>query len=210
MPVPRVLLSAKLSGSAGPASRLCKGRLPPSPAPPGSGCPQLHRPAATGTAAKVSHLRLNQQRRTPRARLSRGSTSPERLARCVTLGAGMRLRGAIRVSSARKDRRHAQRDHSNLPRSRASKCVATRAQPVPGVQDVARRSALAPMCSRSSITGEPPRDRGLHDDEMGQPHEQEVRSSSPAASLVAPGELIANGRIHKSKLNPSRTRKCWP
>ncbi|MBA3619255.1 MAG: tyrosine-type recombinase/integrase [Acidothermales bacterium] len=30
--------------------------LPPSPAPPGSGCPQLHRPATTGSAAKVSHL----------------------------------------------------------------------------------------------------------------------------------------------------------
>jgi integrase len=27
--------------------------LPPSPAPPGSGCPRLHRPVATGTAAKV-------------------------------------------------------------------------------------------------------------------------------------------------------------
>ncbi|MGH3569065.1 MAG: hypothetical protein ACRDRH_24190 [Pseudonocardia sp.] len=35
------------------------GLLPPSPAPPGSGCPQLHRPAATGSAAKVSHLRHN-------------------------------------------------------------------------------------------------------------------------------------------------------
>ena len=27
---------------------LCRGRLPPIPAPPGAGCPQLHRPAATG------------------------------------------------------------------------------------------------------------------------------------------------------------------
>jgi len=35
------------------------GLLPPSPAPPGSGCPQLHRPAATGTAVKVSHLHSN-------------------------------------------------------------------------------------------------------------------------------------------------------
>ena len=34
------------SGSTEP-SRLCQGRLPPSPAPPRSGCPQLHRPAAT-------------------------------------------------------------------------------------------------------------------------------------------------------------------
>jgi hypothetical protein len=35
------------------------GLLPPSPAPPGSGCPQLHRPAATGSATSVSHLRSN-------------------------------------------------------------------------------------------------------------------------------------------------------
>jgi integrase len=35
------------------------GLLPPSPAPPGSGCPQLHRPAATRSAAKVSHLHSN-------------------------------------------------------------------------------------------------------------------------------------------------------
>ena len=35
------------------------GLLPPAPAPPGSGCPQLHRPAATGSAAKVSHLPSN-------------------------------------------------------------------------------------------------------------------------------------------------------
>jgi len=35
-----------LSGSAS-TSRLCQGRLPPSPALPGSGCPQLHQAAAT-------------------------------------------------------------------------------------------------------------------------------------------------------------------
>jgi hypothetical protein len=35
------------------------GLLPPSPASPGSDCPQLHRPAATGSAAKVSHLHSN-------------------------------------------------------------------------------------------------------------------------------------------------------
>ncbi|MFC5830057.1 tyrosine-type recombinase/integrase [Nonomuraea insulae] len=35
------------------------GLLPPSPASPGSSCPQLHRPAATGSAAKVSHLHSN-------------------------------------------------------------------------------------------------------------------------------------------------------
>lgn len=35
------------------------GLLPPTPASPGSGCPQLHRPAATGSAAKVSHLHSN-------------------------------------------------------------------------------------------------------------------------------------------------------
>ena len=35
------------------------GLLPPSPASPGSGCPQLHRLAATRSAAKVSHLHSN-------------------------------------------------------------------------------------------------------------------------------------------------------
>jgi hypothetical protein len=37
-------------------------RSPPIPSPHGSGCPQLNRPAATGSAAKVSHLLSNQQR----------------------------------------------------------------------------------------------------------------------------------------------------
>ena len=49
--VPHVRLSVLLagpgpSGSAGP-SRRCQGCFPPSPASPGSGCPQLHRTAAT-------------------------------------------------------------------------------------------------------------------------------------------------------------------
>jgi hypothetical protein len=40
------------------------GLLPPSPTPPGSGCPQLRCPAATRSTAKVSHLHSNQQRLT--------------------------------------------------------------------------------------------------------------------------------------------------
>jgi hypothetical protein len=51
-PVPRVLLSATLAGPAPSGSTghvpALSGLLPPSPAPPRSGCPQLHRPAATG------------------------------------------------------------------------------------------------------------------------------------------------------------------
>jgi hypothetical protein len=40
---------------------------------------------------------------------------------------------------------------------------------------------LAPMHSRSwsfgvAVTGDPPRDRGLHDDEMREPHKQEAKS----------------------------------
>jgi hypothetical protein len=70
-PVPRVRLSIPLAGPAPSGStetsRLCQGRLPPSPAPPGSGCPQLHPPAATGKAAKVSHLHSNHQRLTAQA-----------------------------------------------------------------------------------------------------------------------------------------------
>ena len=41
------------SGSPG-TSRRCRGRLPPSPAFPGSGCPQLHRTAATARRRRSS------------------------------------------------------------------------------------------------------------------------------------------------------------
>ena len=51
-PVPHVYLSATLATPASSGSTdtpwLCRGRLPPIPAPPKTGCPQLHRPAATG------------------------------------------------------------------------------------------------------------------------------------------------------------------
>ena len=50
--VSRVCLSATLATPASSGSTdtpwLCRGRLPPIPAPPETGCPQLHRPAATG------------------------------------------------------------------------------------------------------------------------------------------------------------------
>jgi hypothetical protein len=42
--------------------------LPPSPAPPGSGCPQLHRPAARGSAAKAFSPPLDPQRLTAHPR----------------------------------------------------------------------------------------------------------------------------------------------
>jgi hypothetical protein len=65
--VPHVRLSVSLagpgpSGSAGP-SRRCQDCFPPSAASPASGCPQLHRPAATG------------QRRCPFTTTRFGSTS---------------------------------------------------------------------------------------------------------------------------------------
>src|SRR4051795_6980194 len=61
--VPCVLLPVTLagpgpSGSAGPF-RLCQGCSHPRPAPSGAGCPQLHRPATTGSAVVVSHLHSN-------------------------------------------------------------------------------------------------------------------------------------------------------
>src|SRR5918998_1009682 len=43
------------SGSTDP-SRRCRGRLPPSPAFPGSGCPQLLSDRCAGPTVKVSHL----------------------------------------------------------------------------------------------------------------------------------------------------------
>jgi hypothetical protein len=65
-PVPHVhrpvlLAGPRPSGSAGP-SRRCRGCLPPSPASPGSGCPQLQPPCCDKAAAKVSHLHSIPQR----------------------------------------------------------------------------------------------------------------------------------------------------
>jgi hypothetical protein len=62
-PVPRVLLFVTLTGPAPSGSAghvpVSSGLLPPSPASPGSGCPQLHLLATTRQAAKVSHLHSN-------------------------------------------------------------------------------------------------------------------------------------------------------
>ena len=70
--VPRVHLSAMLtgptpSGSAGVPA--LSGLLPPSTALPGSGCPQLHRPAATGRRRRsLTSTRINSaSRRNPKS-----------------------------------------------------------------------------------------------------------------------------------------------
>ena len=64
--VPRVLLFVTLAGptpsGSASASRLCQGCSHPLRHLPEHGCPQLHRPATTGTATKVSHLHSNRQR----------------------------------------------------------------------------------------------------------------------------------------------------
>jgi hypothetical protein len=62
---PHVHLSVSLagsgpSGSADPSQR-CKGCLPPSPAPPGSGCPPLQPSRYDDQAMKDSHLHPEQQ-----------------------------------------------------------------------------------------------------------------------------------------------------
>lgn len=49
------------SGSTDP-SRRCRGCFPPSPAIPGSGCPQFHPARCDGPKAQVSHLRSIKQR----------------------------------------------------------------------------------------------------------------------------------------------------
>ncbi len=57
--VPRVCLSISLarpaSSGSTDTSRLCQGRLPPSPAPPRSGCPQPRSPCCDRVTMKVSH-----------------------------------------------------------------------------------------------------------------------------------------------------------
>src|SRR5689334_25260137 len=51
---------------------------------PGSGCPQLRRPAATGTAAKVFHLHSNRQRLT--AHVDRGLAAGLAVSGCCFAG----------------------------------------------------------------------------------------------------------------------------
>lgn len=67
-PVPLVYLSVSLTGPAPSGgtdtSRLCGGRLPPFPAPPGSGCPPASPLCCDRTAAEASHLHSINQRLT--------------------------------------------------------------------------------------------------------------------------------------------------
>ena len=73
------------------------GLLPPSPAPPGSGCPQLHRPAATGSAAKVSHLPSTHSASRRTHDLRHTAASPM-LAQGVTPRVVMEIRGHSQIS----------------------------------------------------------------------------------------------------------------
>ena len=70
--VPRVYLSVTLATPASSGSTdtswLCRGRLPPIPAPPETGCPQLRSPAATGTTMQVFHLHSINKRLTAHRR----------------------------------------------------------------------------------------------------------------------------------------------
>jgi hypothetical protein len=66
--VPRVCLSISLARPAPSGStdtpRLCQGRLPPSPVPPRSGCPQLRSPCCDRETVQVSHLHSTNKRLT--------------------------------------------------------------------------------------------------------------------------------------------------
>jgi hypothetical protein len=84
------------------------GLLPPSPASPGSGCPQLQRPAATGqggvlspppgTRRLVAHPNDTTERRTRRSRRERGTA-------CPYLSTGVPCRGrTIVVVAVRVDK----------------------------------------------------------------------------------------------------------
>jgi hypothetical protein len=73
------------------------GLLPPSPAPPGSGCPQLRRPAATGTAVKVSHLHSNHS-------ASRRTHDLRHLAATLALAAGVEMK-VVSAHAAPQDAR---------------------------------------------------------------------------------------------------------
>jgi hypothetical protein len=97
--VPRVCLSVTLatpasSGSAD-TSWLCRGRLPPVPAPPETGCPQLRSPAATGTTVQVFHLHSINKRLTAHRRIDAGARRAARGTggRCIFADLEPGLRG---------------------------------------------------------------------------------------------------------------------
>ena len=106
-PVPRVLLSATLAGPAPSGSTghvpALSGLLPPSPAPPRSGCPQLHRPAAT--------------RRRRRSLTSTRTTAP-RCAGWRSLAPQLLIRRYLHRVQRRPDRFAAWDDHLPLVRTR--------------------------------------------------------------------------------------------
>ena len=53
---PLVLLAEPAPSGSADTSRHCRGCFPPSPAPPGSGCPQLHQTAATAQRCRSHTL----------------------------------------------------------------------------------------------------------------------------------------------------------
>src|SRR4029453_18593684 len=68
--------------------RLCQGRLPPSPAPPGPGCPQLQRPATT-------------ERRRRSLTPTRSISASRRTRRCPQVGfSAARLSTSSRICAA--------------------------------------------------------------------------------------------------------------
>ncbi len=103
--VSRVYLSVTLATPASSGSTdtswLCRGRLPPTPAPPGTGCPQLHRPAATGRRQRS----LTSTQSTSASRRTGGKThlpwASRRLA-VICLGRSGRVRRSLRGRDARR------------------------------------------------------------------------------------------------------------
>jgi hypothetical protein len=108
--LPVLLAGPGPSGSTGP-SRRCRGCYPPSPAPPGSGCPQLHHAAATTrrTRSFTSSRSDGASWRSTSATQSRLGAGAVK-SRFTRSGAGMAL-GSGRVE-------HRQRLRTNAPAGR--------------------------------------------------------------------------------------------
>ena len=172
-PVPRVLLSVTLAGPAPSGStgtpRRCQGCFPPSPAPPGSGCPQLHRPAATGRRRwSLTSARINSaSRRTgwnPNPRLNVGAACS--FFECAVQKGGVEVHDDRIVDGGRMTRgvRTCQRPHPCPGHG-----------PGHGPGSIYRREGL-PRVGGSADTS---RHRGSATD-------QEVAGSSPAERALSP------------------------
>ena len=169
------LAGPRPSDGAGP-SRRCRGCCPPSPASPGSGCPQLHPPAATGGprrsltparshSASWRSMSATQSSSGPSALKSRSTRSGRRARRGIGCGGAPRLAaplGATDPVLAHQPLNPAAADRLSRSGERLATCGAIRRRSSSHVQspaDVLDPEAAAMLIDVAGTVGELDRSR---------------------------------------------------